>query len=115
MRSTTRTTCLFFLFVLLAAWTHPIPSRTRSLSTPAPMIVGGQLPAKVGQCEELFCNTIVPVTTSNPDAGTSAGVAQLVEHYLAKVDVAGSNPVSRSIFQSKPRPAQVGASLLFLH
>src|SRR5690554_3998390 len=30
-------------------------------------------------------------------AGTSAGVAQLVEHYLAKVDVAGSNPVSRSI------------------
>ena len=25
-----------------------------------------------------------------------AGVAQLVEHYLAKVDVAGSNPVSRS-------------------
>ena len=27
-----------------------------------------------------------------------ARVAQLVEHYLAKVDVAGSNPVSRSIF-----------------
>ncbi len=27
---------------------------------------------------------------------TSAGVAQLVEHNLAKVDVAGSSPVSRS-------------------
>ena len=27
----------------------------------------------------------------------SAGVAQLVERNLAKVDVAGSNPVSRSI------------------
>jgi|RhiMethySRZTD1v2_1073278.scaffolds.fasta_scaffold80755_2 hypothetical protein len=26
-----------------------------------------------------------------------AGIAQLVEHHLAKVDVAGSNPVSRSI------------------
>ena len=25
-----------------------------------------------------------------------AGIAQLVERYLAKVDVAGSNPVSRS-------------------
>src|SRR5690606_36344974 len=31
-----------------------------------------------------------------PQAVTRAGVAQLVEHYLAKVDVAGSNPVSRS-------------------
>ena len=27
-----------------------------------------------------------------------AGIAQLVERYLAKVQVAGSNPVSRSIF-----------------
>ena len=25
-----------------------------------------------------------------------AGVAQLVEHYLAKVDVVGSNPIARS-------------------
>jgi hypothetical protein len=28
----------------------------------------------------------------------SAGVAQLVEHHLAKVDVEGSNPFARSIF-----------------
>ena len=27
-----------------------------------------------------------------------AGVAQLVEHHLAKVDVEGSNPFARSIF-----------------
>jgi hypothetical protein len=27
---------------------------------------------------------------------SSAGIAQLVERYLAKVQVAGSNPVSRS-------------------
>ena len=26
----------------------------------------------------------------------NAGVAQLVEHYLAKVDVVGSNPITRS-------------------
>ena len=33
------------------------------------------------------------------DSGQShhAGVAQLVEHYLAKVDVVGSNPIARSI------------------
>jgi hypothetical protein len=30
-------------------------------------------------------------------AGVNAGIAQLVEHNLAKVGVAGSNPVSRSI------------------
>ena len=36
-----------------------------------------------------------------PQAVTRAGVAQLVEHYLAKVDVAGSNPVSRSTVKSR--------------
>ena len=36
------------------------------------------------------------ITSFSYETGTSAGVAQLVEHYLAKVDVAGSNPVSRS-------------------
>ncbi len=37
-----------------------------------------------------------------------AGVAQLVEHYLAKVDVAGSNPVSRSMITAAP----IGAAVL---
>jgi hypothetical protein len=32
---------------------------------------------------------------------THAGVAQLVERDLAKVEVTGSNPATRSIFQSK--------------
>jgi hypothetical protein len=31
-----------------------------------------------------------------PIMGSLAGVAQLVEHHLAKVRVAGSNPVARS-------------------
>ena len=30
-----------------------------------------------------------------------AGIAQLVERYLAKVQVAGSNPVSRSILKTQ--------------
>ncbi len=34
-------------------------------------------------------------------AADNAGIAQLVEHNLAKVGVAGSNPVSRSINYSK--------------
>jgi hypothetical protein len=32
-----------------------------------------------------------------PIMTTSAGVAQLVEHHLAKVRVAGSSPVARSV------------------
>ena len=35
---------------------------------------------------------------SNPSLSAIAKVAQLVEHDLAKVRVAGSNPVFRSIF-----------------
>ncbi len=38
---------------------------------------------------------------SSPTPGTIAGVAQRLEHHLAKVGVAGSNPVSRSIQSSK--------------
>jgi hypothetical protein len=41
-----------------------------------------------------------PVTERPPDRGIWAGVAQLVEHHVANVDVAGSNPVSRSISSS---------------
>ena len=56
------------------------------------MILGPQGPGKVGQ-----------------RGGFSiAGVAQLVEHYLAKVDVASSNLVSRSTF---PPPVMVGTFL----
>ena len=36
-------------------------------------------------------------------APVNAEVAQLVEHNLAKVRVAGSSPVFRSCFQIKPR------------
>ena len=37
-----------------------------------------------------------PVASAANTAGQPAGVAQLVEHQLAMLDVAGSNPVSRS-------------------
>jgi hypothetical protein len=35
---------------------------------------------------------------------TNAGIAQLVERNLAKVDVAGSNPVSRSALRGRGTP-----------
>jgi hypothetical protein len=73
------------------------------------MIVGGRLPAKVGRCGGLFSKGVEGIVC-NGDTFTRlytmfmwlthlfAGVAQLVEHHLAKVDVEGSNPFSRSIF-----------------
>ena len=45
----------------------------------------------------------------------SAGVTQLVECDLAKVDVAGSNPVSRSILKHRrPRSEQSRGSLAWI-
>lgn len=37
-----------------AAGVHPVPSRTRSLSPPAPMVLGGKPPGSVGRCQP-FC------------------------------------------------------------
>ena len=38
-------------------------------------------------------------------SGRRAGIAQLVEHNLAKVGVAGSSPVSRSVVTDRPGDA----------
>ncbi len=35
--------------VAIAAGSHPFPSRTRKLSLPAPMVLGGRLPGRVGR------------------------------------------------------------------
>ena len=42
------------LLVTLAAGIHPDPSRTRQLSPPAPMVLGGRPPGRVGRCQEIF-------------------------------------------------------------
>ena len=41
--------------VTLAERNHPFPSRTRKLSSPAPKILGGQLPGKIGRRRDNFC------------------------------------------------------------
>ena len=68
------------------------------------MILGPQGPGKVGQRGGFS------YTRTAAHGQRHAGVAQLVEHYLAKVDVASSNLVSRSI----PPTSSVGAFLLGL-
>src|SRR4029079_7067810 len=40
--------------VTLAERLHPFPSRTRKLSSPAPKILGGQLPGKIGRRRDYF-------------------------------------------------------------
>ena len=40
--------------VILAAGIHPVTSRTRKLSPPALMVLGGQPPGRVGHCQEDF-------------------------------------------------------------
>ena len=83
------------------------------------MILGWQQPGKVGQrggfsfstgLEKPAWTGIKPLTPhpSTRRQRSHAGVDQLVEHYLAKVDVASSNLVSRSI----PLTPAVGAFLL---
>lgn len=37
---------------------HPVPSRTRSLSSPAPMVLGGQLPGSVGR-RQVSCSPFI--------------------------------------------------------
>ena len=40
------------LLVVGAEGTHPVPSRTRQLSPPAPMVLGAQAPGRVGHRQE---------------------------------------------------------------
>ena len=46
--------CENSLLVILAARVHPVPSRTRKLSSLAPMVLGGQPPGRVGSCQATF-------------------------------------------------------------
>ncbi len=66
--------------VMIAEWIHAYPSRTRKLSTPAPMVLGPQGPGRVGRCQALY-----------------GGLAQLGEHLPYKQRVGGSIPSSSTI------------------
>ena len=64
--------------VVMMAWRiYLFPFRTQKSSSIAPRVVGGSPPVRVGRCHAL------------------CGSSSVVEHHLAMVGVAGSNPVFR--------------------
>ena len=56
----------------------------------------------------------LPLQSQSREIEGHAEVAQLVEHNLAKVRVAGSSPVFRSCFQIKPRNSSELRGFLFI-
>src|SRR3990170_923227 len=59
--------------VTLAERLHPFPSRTRKLSSPAPKILGGQPPGKIGRRRDI--HYVSPVGF----AGGAVGILRVVE------------------------------------
>ena len=59
--------------VTLAERLHPFPSRTRKLSSPAPKILGGQPPGKIGRRRDIHYVSPVGFT------GGAVGILQVVE------------------------------------
>src|SRR5258708_31710607 len=49
------------LLVACAAGVHPVPSPTRQLSPPAPMVLGRSRPGSVGRCQ-LFSPSSPPIS-----------------------------------------------------
>jgi hypothetical protein len=76
---------------------------------------GGGLRTVSNGCEKLGkTHPFSPLTSQNPISIvapllTSAGVAQLVEHHLAKVDVVSSSLIARSTFPTVFRPVALAA------
>jgi hypothetical protein len=75
----------------------PSPSRPIGSSDPGP---GTESPVAEGICAAPLQWTIVDLRDGRRSRPWRADVAQLVAHHLAKVRVAGSNPVIRSRVQS---------------
>ncbi len=48
--------------VVMAAGIHPFPFRTRKLSLPAPMVLGGRPPGRVGRRQNFFNKGLVVPT-----------------------------------------------------
>ena len=118
--------------MFIAVRFHPIPFRTGSLNARTPMVLQPQGCGRVGRCGGFFFLRKDPreVKDRNTIAGSSsssrflklenrfkvvqykpiqdAGVTQLVECHLAKVDVESSNLFSRSKKKQPPRESRGG-------
>jgi hypothetical protein len=73
--------------VTIAERPHPFPSRTRKLSSPAPMVLRGRPLGRVGRCQATVKASRSEVLTLNEP------LAQLVEHLTFNQGVTGSSPV----------------------
>src|SRR4026209_2065288 len=67
--------------VTLAERLHPFPSRTRKLSSPAPKILGGPLPGKIGRRRGFHFSILVPVDRLCPFLALQADHRTAVDGY----------------------------------
>src|SRR2546423_7781129 len=98
--------------VTLAERSHPFPSRTRKLSSPAPKILGGQLPGKIGRRRDIHFPSRTPDRTNLRGSCFSGGYAGSVDRicpFLAleadrRSAMAGYDPQHRCLAREDPPP-----------
>ena len=64
--------------VVRAEESHPIPSRTRKLSPPAPMVLRRRRRERVGRCQSL-------ISDESPDAYTASGLSAFLAWFFIQV------------------------------
>ena len=97
--------------VTLAERSHPFPSRTRKLSSPAPKILGGQLPGKIGRRRDFhtgWCpRRIARSAGHRASLGDYAGRVDRICPFLAleadlRTAMAGYDPEHRCLAEGEP-------------
>ena len=73
--------------VTLAERNHPFPSRTRKLSSPAPKILGGQPPGKIGRRRDNYLSGPISAHAArSPTRGYSFGVDRVCPYLTLATD-----------------------------
>src|SRR5438132_12263574 len=97
--------------VTLAERSHPFPSRTRKLSSPAPKILGGQLPGKIGRRRDFHARVALAGSHDRrghrASRGDYAGRVDRICPFLAleadlRTAMAGYDPEHRCRAESDP-------------
>jgi hypothetical protein len=77
--------------VTLAERSHPFPSRTRKLSSPAPKILGGQLPGKIGRRRDFHDSAAIP---TRGDARIGHGYVAILSRWIGSARSSHSETTS---------------------
>ena len=88
--------------VMMARRIHLFPFRTQKLSFVTPRVVRGTPLARVRKLFEIFTKKYCNVSKNCYNYTCCCGSSSVVEHHLAMVGVAGSNPVFRSKIEGSP-------------